>query len=209
MKILEIDIAAAGAAAEPMETTRRSVLRQQSYKLAQQQPVMSPLHGQNLPFLPPDLESCIFRPICPEETRLHSHEEEQEEEDDDDGGGGGAHRVGVGNRETPDLSRTSPWPGKETAWQTLPVTMGDCKLTDSNTSLSRLSPLLQYSDYQPSSSTATSSMSGTLSTTAATATTGAYPYDWTSTNPSSTSVPTFLPPPTQSSMGHSNILPRQ
>lgn len=129
--------------------SRKSVLRQQSYKLAQQQPVLPPLPGgqaANAAQLA-GLDPSVFRPISEEESRLQAHQEEDEEGDEDDicidGGGSGCQ-----------TARHSPWPQQgEIAWQTLPVTMGECKLTDSNSSLSRLSPLLQMGQYQSLQST--------------------------------------------------------
>ncbi|CAL8111114.1 unnamed protein product [Orchesella dallaii] len=125
--------------------SRKAVLRQQSYKLAQQQPVLPPLPPGQAAQL--GLDPSVFRPISEEESRLQAHQEEDEEGDEDDicidGGGSGCQ-----------TARHSPWPQQgEIAWQTLPVTMGECKLTDSNGSLSRLSPLLQMGQYQSLQST--------------------------------------------------------
>lgn len=134
--------------------SRKSVLRQQSYKLAQQQPVLPPLPGGQAAATAAQLaglDPSVFRPITDDESRLHAHQEEDEPEEGDeddvciDGGGSGCQ-----------TARHSPWPQLqpgEIAWQTLPVTMGECKLTDSNSSLSRLSPLLQMSQFQSLQST--------------------------------------------------------
>jgi len=121
-------------------------LRQQSYKLAQQQPVLPPLPGQvNPQGISLGLEACVFRPITEQEEAaargLHAHQEENEDEEDESssfGGGSGC-----------ETARHSPWPQPgDITWQTLPVTMADCKLTDSNSSLSRLSPLLHLGQFQ-------------------------------------------------------------
>jgi hypothetical protein len=122
-------------------------LRQQSYKLAQQQPVLPPLPGQvNPQGISLGLEPCVFRPITEQEemaSRLHAHQEENEDEEDESSFGGGSGC---------ETARHSPWPQPgDITWQTLPVTMADCKLTDSNSSLSRLSPLLHLGQFQPPS----------------------------------------------------------
>jgi hypothetical protein len=117
--VLPLDLSSLSEAAGSA-SARKSVLRQQSYKLAQQTPVLPPLPALNPP---PSLGLEPFRPI----DELHAHAEEEEDEEEED------------------LVDTRPWPihnNQELSWQTLPTTMAECKLTDSNSSLSRLSPLL-------------------------------------------------------------------
>lgn len=145
------------------------MLRQQSYKLAQQTPVNlpplphpSPASTPSNPTPTPLLLSLgtgggggstnssfsagssmesSFRPCMDLNAELHAHQEEEEEEEDDE-----ENLVGSGR----------PWPthqhlhhphgslhpgASQELWTTLPTTMAECRLTDSNSSL-RLSPLL-------------------------------------------------------------------
>lgn len=111
--------------------------------MAQQQPVLPPLQANPQGISGLGLEACVFRPISdPDDSRLHAHQEEEEDEEETlDGGGSGC-----------ETARQSPWPQPgDITWQALPVTMADCKLTDSNSSLSRLSPLLHLGQFQPPS----------------------------------------------------------
>lgn len=108
--------------------------------MAQQQPVLPPLPGGQSGL---GLEHRVFRPITEEESRLHVHEEEDEEDQDETE----CAKLEAEARQSPWMSST-----EESAWQCLPVTLGECKLTDSKISLSRLSPLLQMSHMQASMS---------------------------------------------------------
>jgi len=123
---------------EDNDVSRKAVLRQQSYKLAQQQTVLPPLPGGQsslgLQGIGPSLDHRVFRPISDEESRLHVHEEEDEEDE----------------TECVKLEAEARLSSAEAVWQSLPVTLGDCKLTDSKTSLSRLSPLSHLSHLQTS-----------------------------------------------------------
>jgi hypothetical protein len=127
--------------------SRKAVLRQQSYKLAQQQPVLPPLPGQLTIQQALGLDPRLFRSVVAEDSHLQAHEEEDEEEES------------VEQLETE--ARENPWGLRDAvSWNTLPVTLADCKLTDSNNSLSRLSPLLHLNHFQSSvpSSAPTSSL---------------------------------------------------
>ena len=124
----------AGSVHDGSSNSRKSVLRQQSYKLAQQQTVLPPLPWQfNQQNSCPAMDPRLFGSIVEEESQLHSHKEEDEDE----------QSVGELEVEARENSlRTS-------AWQTLPVTMADCKLNP-NTSLGRLSPLVPLETFQSS-----------------------------------------------------------
>ena len=90
----------------------------------------------------------MFRPIGDKESCLQAHEEEEEEEDEEDEETEERQRL----RQQQPRSGSRPWLGTSTGeheWSTLPVTMGDCKLTEINSTL-RLSPLLNFSQFQQS-----------------------------------------------------------
>lgn len=137
------NLSEASAMTSASANARKSVLRQQSYKLAQQTPVMLPplpsTPGANPPtsnLLSTGSSLETFRPIDLN-AELHAHAEEEEENEEDE-----------------DLvDTTRPWPRAQelNSWQNLPTTMAECKLTDSNSSL-RLSPLLHlHNNPTPSS----------------------------------------------------------
>lgn len=128
------------------------------------------------------LDPSVFQPITEEESRLHAHAEEDEDEEEDEVcavttssilGGRPLSAQFLGTSAS-SSGNSSPWPQQiegSNVWQNLPVTMGDCKLTDSNSSL-RLSPLLQHMSRLQTSPIpfCSSGAGGTVNSTATTTT---------------------------------------